>query len=56
MGKGPLYGDMEAQRHWMEITIHLPVYDWYLTLVPSNLGIEMALTMIYCIGVWITLH
>ena len=37
MGKGPLYGDMEAQRHWMEITIHLPVYDWYLTLAHNDL-------------------
>ncbi|KIX01235.1 uncharacterized protein Z518_08960 [Rhinocladiella mackenziei CBS 650.93] len=25
----PMYGDFEAQRHWMEITIHLPVSSWY---------------------------
>jgi hypothetical protein len=25
----PLYGDYEAQRHWMEITRHLPVKEWY---------------------------
>ncbi|KAK7206435.1 glycosyl transferase [Myxozyma melibiosi] len=30
-GKGtpPMYGDFEAQRHWMEITYHLPVREWY---------------------------
>nr|XP_054764087.1 dolichyl pyrophosphate Man9GlcNAc2 alpha-1,3-glucosyltransferase-like [Lytechinus pictus] len=28
-GKPPLFGDYEAQRHWMEITYHLPVEDWY---------------------------
>ncbi|CAK9437297.1 uncharacterized protein LODBEIA_P16750 [Lodderomyces beijingensis] len=25
----PMYGDFEAQRHWMEITNHLPVSQWY---------------------------
>ncbi|KAL1990540.1 hypothetical protein VTN49DRAFT_6379 [Thermomyces lanuginosus] len=25
----PMYGDYEAQRHWMEITIHLPITRWY---------------------------
>lgn len=25
----PMYGDFEAQRHWMELTIHLPVSKWY---------------------------
>ncbi|KAL3461247.1 ALG6, ALG8 glycosyltransferase family-domain-containing protein [Aspergillus heterothallicus] len=25
----PMYGDFEAQRHWMEITIHLPLHKWY---------------------------
>ncbi|EWC46001.1 hypothetical protein DRE_04794 [Drechslerella stenobrocha 248] len=24
-----MYGDFEAQRHWMEITIHLPIGQWY---------------------------
>lgn len=30
-GKGhpPLYGDLEAQRHWLSITNHLPVSQWY---------------------------
>jgi hypothetical protein len=25
----PMHGDFEAQRHWMEITRHLPARDWY---------------------------
>ncbi|ANB14871.1 dolichyl-P-Glc:Man(9)GlcNAc(2)-PP-dolichol alpha-1,3-glucosyltransferase [Sugiyamaella lignohabitans] len=25
----PMHGDFEAQRHWMELTIHLPIDQWY---------------------------
>ncbi|CAA7261601.1 unnamed protein product [Cyclocybe aegerita] len=25
----PMYGDYEAQRHWMELTVHLPMREWY---------------------------
>lgn len=25
----PMYGDFEAQRHWMEITTHIPIGQWY---------------------------
>ncbi|KAH7915868.1 glycosyltransferase family 57 protein [Hygrophoropsis aurantiaca] len=25
----PMFGDYEAQRHWMELTIHLPFREWY---------------------------
>ena len=25
----PMYGDFEAQRHWMELTLHLPIGEWY---------------------------
>ncbi|KAI7897153.1 glycosyl transferase [Mucor mucedo] len=25
----PMFGDYEAQRHWMEITTHLPTLKWY---------------------------
>lgn len=28
-GSPPMFGDYEAQRHWMELTIHLPVQEWY---------------------------
>lgn len=28
-GKSPMFGDYEAQRHWMEITFNLPVKEWY---------------------------
>ncbi|KAK3942718.1 glycosyltransferase [Diplogelasinospora grovesii] len=27
--KPPLFGDYEAQRHWMEVTTQLPVSQWY---------------------------
>ncbi|PRT54840.1 putative dolichyl pyrophosphate Man9GlcNAc2 alpha-1,3-glucosyltransferase [Wickerhamiella sorbophila] len=29
MGVPPMYGDFEAQRHWLEITQHLPPKQWY---------------------------
>lgn len=25
----PLFGDYEAQRHWMELTLHQPLSKWY---------------------------
>lgn len=25
----PMYGDFEAQRHWMELTLHVPLKEWY---------------------------
>ena len=27
-GQPPMYGDYEAQRHWMEVTLHLPIDEW----------------------------
>lgn len=27
--KPPMFGDFEAQRHWLEITFHLPAKQWY---------------------------
>lgn len=29
MNTPPMFGDFEAQRHWMELTQHLPMKDWY---------------------------
>ena len=29
MSTPPMYGDFEAQRHWMEITVNLPTREWY---------------------------
>ncbi|CAD7968801.1 unnamed protein product [Amoebophrya sp. A120] len=28
-GQYPKFGDFEAQRHWVEITNHIPMSDWY---------------------------
>jgi alpha-1,3-glucosyltransferase len=35
-GTPPMYGDFEAQRHWLEITTALPVGDWYRHTPPRN--------------------
>ncbi|KAL0378076.1 UNVERIFIED_CONTAM: putative dolichyl pyrophosphate Man9GlcNAc2 alpha-1,3-glucosyltransferase [Sesamum radiatum] len=34
----PMFGDYEAQRHWMEITVNLPVKDWYRNSSVNDLG------------------
>lgn len=28
-GVEPMHGDFEAQRHWIELTLHLPTSNWY---------------------------
>lgn len=33
-GQKPINGDFEAQRHWMELTINLPVSKWYFYDLP----------------------
>ncbi|KAE8914427.1 putative dolichyl pyrophosphate Man9GlcNAc2 alpha-1,3-glucosyltransferase [Phytophthora fragariae] len=33
----PMFGDYEAQRHWMEITINLPVSNWYFNSTSNDL-------------------
>lgn len=35
--KPPMYGDFEAQRHWQEITINLPIADWYTNTSDNDL-------------------
>ncbi len=35
--KPPIYGDYEAQRHWMEITWNLNVHDWYRNTSDNDL-------------------
>lgn len=36
-GRPPMYGDYEAQRHWMEITVNLPVTEWYTNSTHNDL-------------------
>ncbi|KAJ8779721.1 hypothetical protein J1605_012605 [Eschrichtius robustus] len=36
-GKPPMFGDYEAQRHWQEITINLPIKQWYFNGNDNNL-------------------
>lgn len=33
MGTPPMFGDYEAQRHWMEITINIPIRDWCVSVL-----------------------
>lgn len=35
--KPPMYGDFEAQRHWQEITINVPIADWYTNTTDNDL-------------------
>ncbi|VDD79766.1 unnamed protein product [Mesocestoides corti] len=37
MGTPPMYGDYEAQRHWMEITVNLPSTEWYCNTTSNDL-------------------
>jgi alpha-1,3-glucosyltransferase len=32
-----IFGDFEAQRHWQEITVNLPVNDWYRNTTDNDL-------------------
>ncbi|TNN10405.1 Dolichyl pyrophosphate Man9GlcNAc2 alpha-1,3-glucosyltransferase [Schistosoma japonicum] len=36
--KPPMYGDYEAQRHWMEITTNLPCHEWYVNSTHNDLN------------------
>jgi alpha-1,3-glucosyltransferase len=35
MHQPPKFGDYEAQRHWMELTLHTPLREWYVQ-TPQN--------------------
>ncbi|KAG8437114.1 hypothetical protein GDO86_007984 [Hymenochirus boettgeri] len=35
--KPPMFGDYEAQRHWQEITLNLPVKKWYFNSTDNDL-------------------
>lgn len=35
--QSPMYGDYEAQRHWMEVTISLPITQWYFNSTDNDL-------------------
>ncbi|KAG5326221.1 ALG6 glucosyltransferase, partial [Pseudoatta argentina] len=35
--KPPMYGDYEAQRHWQEITLNLPLNEWYINTTDNDL-------------------
>lgn len=35
--KPPMYGDYEAQRHWQEITLNLPIERWYTNSSDNDL-------------------
>lgn len=37
-GNPPMYGDFEAQRHWMEIALHLPMKQWYVNTTDNDLN------------------
>ena len=37
-GTPPKFGDYEAQRHWMEITLHTPAAEWYVETPANDLG------------------
>lgn len=37
MGQPPMYGDLEAQRHWVEVTRALPPIDWYRNTTDNDL-------------------
>lgn len=37
-GLPPMYGDYEAQRHWMELTLNIPISDWYKNTTDNDLS------------------
>lgn len=35
--RSPMFGDFEAQRHWQEVTVNLPIKDWYENTTDNDL-------------------
>ncbi|XP_058123969.1 probable dolichyl pyrophosphate Man9GlcNAc2 alpha-1,3-glucosyltransferase [Anopheles ziemanni] len=54
----PMYGDYEAQRHWQEVTVNLPVTDWYRNTTDNDLlywGLDyppLTAYHSYLVGTW----
>uniref|UniRef100_A0A182PU82 dolichyl-P-Glc:Man9GlcNAc2-PP-dolichol alpha-1,3-glucosyltransferase n=1 Tax=Anopheles epiroticus TaxID=199890 RepID=A0A182PU82_9DIPT len=54
----PMYGDYEAQRHWQEVTVNLPVGDWYRNTTDNDLlywGLDyppLTAYHSYLVGLW----
>ena len=44
LGKPPMFGDFEAQRHWMELTVHLPVNEWSDREAAAHLFLDDAIS------------
>ncbi|XBW34716.1 hypothetical protein QEN19_000283 [Hanseniaspora menglaensis] len=42
----PKFGDFEAQRHWLELTLNLPMKDWYF-YDPSHWGLDYPILTAY---------
>jgi len=36
-GKPPMFGDYEAQRHWQEVTVNIPLDSWYSNSTDNDL-------------------
>lgn len=34
----PMYGDYEAHRHWMEVTLNVPISEWYVNSSRNDLS------------------
>ncbi|KAM7540544.1 hypothetical protein Aperf_G00000047173 [Anoplocephala perfoliata] len=41
MASPPMFGDYEAQRYWMEITVNLPISEWYLNTSSKQVRIRL---------------
>jgi len=56
--KPPMYGDFEAQRHWIELALHLEPREWYTNSSANNLlywGLDyppLAGYLSYVCGIW----